>query len=120
MESGAWLARPTRPAGSFSICNSLDAYPRWVAVTSRRRSFGVQTLTPINSKAKALELALDLYRQIHKLHDKPVPQKAILDFLERPEKWAELQIRHYGWSYYLVEKVVRRVRILRAQFHGGV
>ena len=119
MASPASHAQSTRLAGSFSICNSSTAKLGSTPLGSRRRTFGVQTLTP-TSKAKALDLAVDLYRQINKLYDRPIPTNDVLKFLEHPELWAEHQIRYRGWGYAVTEKIVRRARILRAQYGQGV
>jgi hypothetical protein len=76
-------------------------------------------VTPTTSKAKALDLAVDLYRQINKLYGRHVPTDAVLRFLDDPELWAEHQIRYRGWGYSVTEKIVRRARILRAQYGRG-
>lgn len=78
-------------------------------------------MTPTtSSKAQAFDLALDLYRQVNKLYNKPVGHAAVLEFLQNPELWAEHQIRYRGWGYPVTEKIVRRARILRAQYEQGV
>ncbi len=77
-------------------------------------------MTPNSSRAKAFELAIDLYRQVNKLYDKPVGHAPVLEFLRNPELWAEHQIRYRGWGYAVTEKIVRRVRILRAQYERGI
>lgn len=55
-----------------------------------------------------------IYRDAFKLpQDKHVDSSVIILWAEKPELWAEHQIRHRNWSWYAAEAVVRSARVLR-------
>ena len=69
----------------------------------------------------AYEKAEALYRSAHKVHEpRPVGVIDVRRFIDKPELWAEHQIRYKGWGWHATERVVRRARILRAQLNQGV
>jgi hypothetical protein len=62
---------------------------------------------------KCLQRLRCLYRDAH--HAEPATELDLLHWAQHPERWAELQIRHSGWSFHAAEAVVRACRSLRGR-----
>lgn len=54
-----------------------------------------------------------IYRDAFKVPLETVTNNAVIAWAQKPEHWAEAQIRHRGWSWFAAEAVVRQCRILR-------
>jgi hypothetical protein len=67
------------------------------------------SLTP----QQALTRLRAYYRDSHRAD--PATPADLLHWAQHPEHWAELQIRHAGWSFHAAEAVVRSCRSLRGR-----
>lgn len=54
-----------------------------------------------------------LYRDAH--HCDPASDALAMEWAARPERWAEYQVRHRGWSWHAAEATVREARKLHAR-----
>lgn len=62
------------------------------------------------SPETALHRLRGLYRDAW--HCDPSSDELVLRWAEKPEAWAEIQIRHRGWSWHATEATVRACRQL--------
>lgn len=61
---------------------------------------------------QALGRLRTIYRDAFKVPLESVTNDAVIAWAQKPEHWAEAQIRHRGWSWFAAEAVVRQCRIL--------
>ena len=61
---------------------------------------------------QALGRLRTLYRDAHKVPLESITNDAVIAWATHPEHWAEIQIRHRNWSWFVAEAVVRQCRIL--------